>query len=110
MIDFFRLNMSYGMEKNKEGKWMVFNRYYAPLGLEFKPNDLSNYFIEYENLTDEKIKKIIDNDNFIETANGIITRVWFYDDNSTPSKMKLDKDAWNIYQMRISKLTCIKGR
>lgn len=109
MIDFFRLNMPYGMEKNKEGKWMVFNRYYAPLGFKFKPDDISNYYLDYESLTDNIIKKIIDED-FIESIDGVITRIWFYDDETTPSKMKLDKEAWNVYQTKLSKLVCLKCR
>lgn len=32
LADFFRINMPYGMKQNKEGKWIIFNREYMPLG------------------------------------------------------------------------------
>ena len=32
LTDFFRINMPYGLKKNPDGSWFVFNREYLPLG------------------------------------------------------------------------------
>lgn len=32
MTEFFRINMPYGMYRDENGRWMVFNREYLPLG------------------------------------------------------------------------------
>ncbi len=52
MNGFLRTNFPYGIKKNNEGEWMIFNRLYLPLGMtrkdeaNFRENEKKFYFIK----------------------------------------------------------------
>lgn len=115
LIDFFRINMPYGMKKSSEDKWFLFNREYVPLGWTSKANaesifgnyPYSKYPIhsKYIGLTDSTIFKIIQNKDLIKTDDdGKIISFHFYDDRSNPKTNPLYWDSYFDIIKALSKL------
>lgn len=88
---FFDINMPYGMKKNSNNEWMVFNREYLPIGWCNKTQEENSSNIDaynsypvhskYKKLTDEKIEKIIkDKIRIHRNEKNEIIRVYFYSD------------------------------
>ena len=111
--DFFRINMPYGMKKNPDGKWFLFNREYVPLGWNTKENNESILSDEpyakfpihthYKGLTEKTILKIaIDNSSIRRDDNGNIDLFFLYDDSTNP---KDNPSHWKYYFEKIKVLS-----
>jgi len=105
LTDFFRINLPYGLKRNDENEWFCFNREYLPLGWNSKDNQESIHkentyetmplYTKYKGLTENKILKIIKEPSSIQRdENGIINRVFFYNDETNP---KSSPKHWNDY-------------
>jgi hypothetical protein len=93
--DFFSINMPYGMQKNENGEWFVFNREYVPLGF----NDSmvsSNYsstqlfdllpvYTSFKSMGDVKLETLVGDTKLIHRrADGSVFKVFFYNDSTDP--------------------------
>ena len=67
LSDFFRINLPYGIAKNKNNEWMAFNREYLPLG--YNSEDINGLpglsyldlpvYTGYENVPDQLLLELI---------------------------------------------------
>lgn len=97
--DFFRINMPYGLSRNKKNEWMAFNREYMPLGFnsiesKYKESmgstpESENFPYEnlpihtaYKNMTNEILLSISDSTQI--DAEGNICRIYLYNDSTNP--------------------------
>lgn len=105
LTDFFRINLPYGIKKNSNEEWFVFNREYVPLGWNSKHGDknifddmtFSKYpvYTKYKGLTENAILKIIkDPDRIQRNDEGEIVSVFFYYDKTNPQS---SPKYWNDY-------------
>lgn len=106
LLNFFRINFPYGIKKNSDNTWFIFNREYLPIGWNSNKNAESIYSItkpyqnypihtKYKGLTDDEILKNIKNKELIKlNNNGEISTVFFYNDSSNPTNIKGD---WSSY-------------
>lgn len=110
LFDFFRVNMPYGMTKNEEGEWFVFNREYKPLGwntserIEYKEYPV---YTKYEGLTNKVLRNLSWGlgRGIKKDENGNINTVWFYDEVTNP---KDHPKHWEAYLERIKTLAQLK--
>lgn len=115
-MDFFRINMPYGISKNEDGEWMAFNREYLPLGyskqpeegyyhvLEREPIGLSVYN-KYYGLTEKVLLQLAVTETAIKRdKNGKICVVWFYDDKFNPTHQKNKSDKKYYFERYFEKL------
>ena len=110
MIDFFRINMPYGMVRNDKGEWCFFNREYTYLGSKDsgKIQDDSPFFCLYADITNEFLESLAEKDSIERNDKGEITRIWFYNDNTTPARSEISDNLWSIYMNKIKKLCKLK--
>lgn len=121
LTDFFRINMPYGLQKNKDGEWMAFNREYMPLGFNTKDywvptsegedpryGDLP-IFTKFPKFTDEIMKGIIGDEDFIHRdEKGNIKTVFFYDDSTNPVNRKENlAEHYSKYWTKLQRLATI---
>ena len=115
--NFFHINLPYGMSKNKDGEWLVFNREYCPLGFNTRNSESCNringrfnlpIYSKYSRLTDATIEKIMGDTNRSYQSSrvcenggsvqyddaGKINRVFFYNDLTDPV---LNPQTWVEY-------------
>ena len=112
--DFFRINLPYGIQRNKAGEWTAFNREYLPLGWT-KDHHKHAYtvlnlnvdipiFTTYARLT-EKLLLTIAEGQIGRDENGEIIRIWLYNDGTNPMNQSSDSaKAWDDYFIRLKKL------
>jgi len=110
LSDFFRINLPYGMEKNIEGNWFVFNREYKPLGWNTRDHiDYEDYpiFVKYKGLTEKKLESLAcPKENSIRKDDaGKINKVWFYSDGTNPQSYP---KYWSDYLDKIKILSKLK--
>jgi hypothetical protein len=116
LTDFFRINMPYGIIKNKKGEWLAFNREYVPIGwnshypgLHIADEDsYSNLPIrtKYKNATDVILKQLIDETSSVEyDENGKINKIFLYNDETNPTN---NEKYWNSYLEKIRILSQLK--
>jgi hypothetical protein len=109
--DFFRINLPYGLKRNDKDEWFAFNREYKPLG--WNTTDFINEFeypvyTLYKGLTDKLIIKMFPDSHYHRNDNGIIDRIFFYDDSTNPqSNPKYWKDYFEIIK-ELSKLKSVE--
>ena len=95
LTDFFRINLPYGIKRNKRGEWFAFNREYMPLGWNSTvhkksisdDNVYSDYpiYTSYKGITEAKLKKLAQSiDSMHLDENGKIKAVFFYNDGTNP--------------------------
>ena len=115
MNDFLRTNFPYGIKKNNEGEWMIFNRLYLPLGMTrkdeayFRENEKKFYF-KYKGITEKLLEELGKGQNITHDSDGKITEVWLYSDATVPTTMDgLISDRWQTYQNRLKLLCCIQA-
>ncbi len=112
--DFFRINMPYGMQKNENGEWFVYNREYKPLGWNtYEDVNPKGYpvFTKYKGLTEAKLIKLACpmEDTFRRDESSVINQIWFYSDGTNP---KNNPKYWESYFEKIkllSSLEAVKG-
>lgn len=92
--DFHRAFLPYCLDRQEDGRWVVLNRDYKPLGM------LTRDFVRYEEhpvaaylggLTASSLKHLDDRDNLPD-------RIYLYDDGSIPT---LSKEAWEKYSKKL---------
>lgn len=116
LCDFFRINLPYGIAKNKNGQWMAFNREYMPLGynnVDFKGLPGRSYldvpiYTKYKKLSDKLLLELAHNAEYgvKRDENGEINTVFFYNDGSNPiNQLKDNKELWNRYFDKLKKLS-----
>jgi len=116
LTDFFRINLPYGIQKNDNDEWFCFNREYLPLGwnsTEDKESIHKSYSYQrvpihtkYEGLTENKILEIIKEPSAIQKdENGVINRVFFYNDGTNPRNSPKD---WDDYFEIIKKFSQLR--
>lgn len=110
MTDFFRINMPYGMQKNEKGEWMFFNREYSPLGSIFCDHEVNEqqYYCGYVELDDDLLVRLAEVDSIDRNELGEITRLWFYNDNTTPSGMSVNDELWDKYVSKLKSLCALR--
>lgn len=105
LTDFFRINLPYGIKKNSNDEWFIFNREYVPLGWNSTRGDKSIFddvtfskypvYTKYKGLTENAILKIIKNPDAIQRDEaGNISKVFFYNDRTNPQS---NPKYWDEY-------------
>lgn len=81
--------MPYGMEKNENNEWFVFNREYLPLGCNEQARRSEEpcrpIYTAYKGLTDDKLIEIV-RDNTVILKNDRLHKVFFYRDGTNPTR------------------------
>jgi hypothetical protein len=119
LTDFFRINLPYGIQRNSNDEWFVFNREYSPLGWNVSGlhSDFSNkssfdklpVYIKYPKLTDKKIQSIITESEYIHfDNNGKIFKVFFYNDGTNPQSYPSEWKRYFDILKKLSKLLANK--
>jgi len=116
LTDFFRINMPYGMERNDQNQWRVFNREYKPIGFNTREElkmDEYPIWVEYPGLSDSIIKKIAHEGFVIKNDQGQIIKFWFYNDASNPTNYNSkddDQGLWSDYFNKLQLLAKFKKK
>lgn len=93
--DFFRVVMPYGMKKNQDGSWFLFNREYLPIGWNdesYKESISQNIPYHsipvhtfYKDLSEEALTKIaIDEKHIVRNEKEEIESLYFYIGETDP--------------------------
>jgi len=115
MLDkFFKINLPYGLIKNENNEWAVFNREYQPLGFTIRENgsipqgsfDHLPIHTKYNRLTEKLLLEItFDIEKGIKrNDNGEIYQVFLYNDGTNPVNID-EKRLWDDYFNRLKKLS-----
>lgn len=110
---FFAINLPYGLLRDENDEWEIFNREYIPLGFtdtETKISDQSKIPIrtKYNGLTEKLLIEIAakDGKSIERDSAGKIRRVWLYNDNTNPmNQPDQDNPYWAEYWSRLEKLS-----
>ncbi len=107
LTDFFRINLPYGIQKNKEGYWSAFNREYKPLGYNESSSvvdfDQLPVHTKYKGLTSLQITKLIKNREHIHLdESGDVWRFFLYEDKTNPQSSPA---YWDEYFTKIKSLS-----
>jgi len=100
LSNFFTIIFPYGIKKNEKGEWFAFNKRFKPVGWndnEGRNIDFSQQpvFTIYIGLSDDSLRKIIkDKSNIGFDSKGKIKTVFFYNDETIPTK---SPDYWDQY-------------
>ncbi len=118
LSDFFRINLPYGIAKNKNNEWMAFNREYLPLG--YNSEDIKGLpglsyldlpvYTGYENVPDQLLLELADEDHAVQRdKNGEIIRLFLYDDGTNPvNHAEPREDLWQKYFNKLQRLSELK--
>lgn len=107
LTDFFRINLPYGIQRNKDGYWSVFNREYKPLGYNESASlvDFTQLPVntKYKGLTSKQITKHIKNRDHIHLDDsGEVWRFFLYEDKTNPQSSPA---YWDEYFTKIKFLS-----
>jgi hypothetical protein len=113
LIDFFRINLPYGLKRNSSNEWFVFNREYVPLGWNSIKDQKSIFddksyselpvHTKYKGLNDSVIASIFtDPESIHRDESGVIKSVFFYNDGTNPVN---DGRHWDAYIKKIKALS-----
>lgn len=83
MTEVRKLMLPYGMAKNADGTWTIFNRYYKPVGViskDWEAWDIPRHSMKFKSLREATLAKLD------HSGNGSGDRVYFYDDGCIPTK------------------------
>lgn len=102
MTSLGRLMFPYGMQKNSDGSWTLFNRNYKPVGVvtaDFAQLDSPNHKVQIHGLGPSTLKKLD------HTGAGEADRIYFYNDGSAPS---LSSACMSAYLKKLQLLMNLK--
>ena len=108
---FFKLHMPFGLQKRRDGKWVVFNRFFAPLGVASKEEKPGIMMAEdgagqqasaTYSLTEKAVLKIVGETNVERNKKGEIERFYLFDKDVLPPKTG---KAWQHYVSKLAALT-----
>jgi hypothetical protein len=107
LTDFFRINLPYGVQRDKDGYWSVFNREYKPLGYNESSSvvhfDQLPVHTKYKGLTSLQITKLIKNHEHMHLdESGEVWRFFLYEDKTNPQSNPLH---WEEYFAKIKFLS-----
>lgn len=110
METFFEINLPYGLARNKQGQWMLFNKQFLPIGFHtFTSSQSLPYLPLYQSyeLTESFIQEIAVNEESIEKdAYGTINRFFLYNELSNPMRSSnFNSSLWVNYFAKIHKLS-----
>lgn len=95
LSDFFRINLPYGLKRNEEGKWLVFNREYIPIGFgDINFTQSIHYENQYTSIPVNNPYPKLDAE-FIEKLIALGNIYVEYDSNQTPKYIFLYNDGTN---------------
>lgn len=106
-MDLFHLNMPYGIEKNEEGKWCYFNRYYSHLGKMDGVRNDEGHYIHAPKLSEKILLQVCEthSQSFSRGEDGSISKIYFYDAHTDPSYLnELSGINWENYLKRLCKV------
>nr|WP_320023214.1 hypothetical protein [uncultured Draconibacterium sp.] len=123
LSDFFRINLPYGLARNKKGEWMAFNREYMPIGfnnkdfrIDFFPEEEFKelpIYTKYKGLTEKILLKIAarDGDAIRRDENGKIYSVWLYNDSTNPMNQSSKSNSyWKDYWEKLEILSKLEKK
>lgn len=117
LIDFFRINLPYGIAKNDNGEWMAFNREYRPIGfnesshkgLPGKDYQNLNVYTKYKPFNKKSLEKLESmGASFHKNGKDEVYKIFLYTDGTNPvnvSSIKLQEQLWNEYFEKIKLLS-----
>lgn len=73
-----------------------------------KIQDDSSFFCRYTDITDEFLESLAEEGSIERNTKGEITRIWFYNDATTPARSEISDNLWSIYMNKIKKLCKLK--
>lgn len=109
--NFFRINLPYGLQKDNEDRWTVFNREYLPLSnidvhTEFVEDETEKYvFTKYSGMTENFLLKIAARLN--RDSSGNLDKIWLYSDADDPLQHNT-KENWNKYFEKLKAISVLK--
>ena len=118
LSNFFRINMPYGLKRNKKGEWFAFNREYLPIGWNSLKHQKSIFldnvysdnpiYTKYTGLTEAKLRALgHDKDAVRLDPKEKIDQVFFYNDRTNPSSRP---EYWNDYFEKLKILGKLKRK
>lgn len=123
LSDFFRINLPYGLTRNKNGEWMAFNREYMPLGYNNKDHKTdfsaekefneSPIYTSYKGLTEKVLLSIAarDGESVRRDDKGEICEVWLYNDGTNPMNQSSNHNSyWDEYWKKLEILAKLKRK
>lgn len=122
LTNFFRINLPYGIAKNENDEWMVFNREYMPLGfnnVDFKEHVGISYadkpiYTKFSGLTEKFLIEIAfhPEKGVIRDEDGKIKTIFLYNDVSNPTNQSKGQEelTWNLYFDKLRKLSKLKRK
>ena len=109
LTNFLMINLPYGMQRQGNNSWFVFNREYKPLGYntgEHVTYETIPIATEYKQLGPKTLLKLRGPGTDIDYgADGEIERIWFYDDGTVPTS---HNRYWQSYMDRLQLLARLK--
>lgn len=118
LSDFFRINLPYGIAKNKNNEWMAFNREYLPLGFNndnYRGEPGESYmdlpvYTKYKQVPEYLLLKLADEKHSVERdENGKIIRLFLYNDVTNPvNQFGKREDLWKKYFYKLERLSELK--
>lgn len=118
-MNFFRINMPYGISKNENGEWMAFNRHYLPLGYSKQPEEGYYHVCEetpiglpvykkYRGISEKILLELAATPTSIRRdENNEIRVVWFYNDALNPNNATHKRDKERLYATYFEKLALL---
>lgn len=122
LSDFFRINLPYGLARNKKGEWMAFNREYMPLGynnsgprtLFFPKQEIPDLpvYTKYTRVTEKILLSVAarNGEAVKRDENGKIYAVWLYHDEGRNLLNQTGKTNpfWDEYWKKLQILSKLK--
>ncbi|WP_319589665.1 hypothetical protein [uncultured Draconibacterium sp.] len=123
LSDFFRINLPYGLARNKNGEWMAFNREYMPLGFNSKDHrtdffpekeiEGSPIYTRYRGLTEKVLLSIAarDGESVRRDEKGEVYEVWLYHDGTNPMNQSSKSNPyWKEYWAKLEILSKLQRK
>ncbi len=118
LSNFFYINMPYGMKRNDDGEWFVFNREYLPIGWSNKKDERAlkydgefggiPIYTRYKSLSDKRLLSLAATKPTYNIEDEIIT-IFFYKDGILDVNGRvMDKIKWSDYLKRLEILASLK--
>jgi hypothetical protein len=108
--NFFEINLPYGIERNDNGEWTVFNRGYHRLGSN-SPGTGNEKFIytKYAYLSKNTLLKLAEG-RVVYDENNEIVKIWLYDSKTKPTTNPRNWEKYSEKLKLLSKLQVKKQK
>ncbi len=117
LSDFFRINLPYGMVRDKNNSWMAFNREYKPIGYNTdEPVDSSSpecvhLYTFFPGLHNQSIMDLVgyDESHVKRDEHGNICQFWLYSDTTNPmNQPDKENEYWQDYWKKLESLAKLR--